>query len=51
LEEAARAKTKQNIAVAVAYVTQCLYCIQGHTKAALRAAIEAAQVPSPGESK
>jgi AhpD family alkylhydroperoxidase len=31
------AKTKQIIAVAVAHVTQCPYCIQGHTKAALRA--------------
>ena len=30
-------KTKQLIAVAVAHVTQCPYCIQGHTKAALRA--------------
>ncbi|HEU4578138.1 MAG TPA: carboxymuconolactone decarboxylase family protein [Polyangiaceae bacterium] len=30
-------KTKQIIAVAVAHVTQCPYCIQGHTKAALRA--------------
>ena len=30
-------KTKQVIAVAVAHVTQCPYCIQGHTKAALRA--------------
>ncbi len=29
-------KTKQIIAVAVAHVTQCPYCIQGHTKAALR---------------
>jgi AhpD family alkylhydroperoxidase len=28
---------KQIIAVAVAHVTQCPYCIQGHTKAALRA--------------
>ena len=28
------AKTKQLIAVAVAHVTQCPYCIQGHTKAA-----------------
>jgi AhpD family alkylhydroperoxidase len=27
---------KQLIAVAVAHVTQCPYCIQGHTKAALR---------------
>jgi AhpD family alkylhydroperoxidase len=30
------AKTKQIIAVAVAHVTQCPYCIQGHTRAALR---------------
>jgi AhpD family alkylhydroperoxidase len=28
------AKTKQLIAVAVAHVTQCPYCIRGHTKAA-----------------
>ena len=31
------AKTKQLIAVAVAHVTQCPYCIKGHTKAATRA--------------
>ena len=31
------AKFKQIIAVAVAHVTQCPYCIKGHTKAALRA--------------
>jgi AhpD family alkylhydroperoxidase len=30
------AKAKQLIAVAVAHVTQCPYCIKGHTKAALR---------------
>src|SRR6185312_15024921 len=30
------AKMKQVIAVAVAHVTQCPYCIRGHTKAALR---------------
>ncbi|HYZ40502.1 MAG TPA: carboxymuconolactone decarboxylase family protein [Stellaceae bacterium] len=30
------AKTKQLIAVAVAHVTQCPYCISGHTRAALR---------------
>lgn len=30
------AKTKQLIAVAVAHVTQCPYCIKGHTKAAIR---------------
>ena len=31
------AKAKQIIAVAVAHVTQCPYCIKGHTKAAHRA--------------
>jgi AhpD family alkylhydroperoxidase len=31
------AKTKQLIAVAVAHVTQCPYCIQGHTQLAQRA--------------
>ena len=30
------AKIKQIIAVGVAHVTQCPYCIKGHTKAALR---------------
>jgi len=30
-------KTKQLIAVAVGHVTQCPYCIRGHTRAALRA--------------
>jgi len=29
-------KTKQLIVVAVAHVTQCPYCIRGHTKAAMR---------------
>ncbi|RIK49753.1 MAG: alkylhydroperoxidase [Chloroflexi bacterium] len=29
-------KTKHLIAVAVAHVTQCPYCIRGHTKQALR---------------
>jgi AhpD family alkylhydroperoxidase len=29
-------KTKQLIAVAVAHVTQCPYCIKGHTKIALK---------------
>lgn len=32
-------KTKQLIAVAVAHVTQCPYCIKGHTKTALRLGI------------
>ena len=35
-EGALPAKTKQLIAVAVAHVTQCPYCIRGHTKAARR---------------
>ncbi|MGH6952016.1 MAG: carboxymuconolactone decarboxylase family protein [Vitreimonas sp.] len=30
------AKMKQIIAVALAHVTQCPYCIKGHTKAAIR---------------
>lgn len=30
------AKTKELIAVAVAHVTQCSYCIRGHTASALR---------------
>ena len=30
-------RMKQIIAVAVAHVTQCPYCIKGHTKAAVRA--------------
>ncbi|WP_141731813.1 carboxymuconolactone decarboxylase family protein [Oligoflexus tunisiensis] len=30
------AKVKQIIAVAVAHVTQCPYCIKGHTQSALR---------------
>ena len=30
------AKTKQLIAVAVAHVTQCPYCIRGHTELALK---------------
>lgn len=35
-EGALSVKVKQLIAVAVAHVTQCPYCINGHTKAALR---------------
>ena len=30
------AKTKQLIAVAVSHVTQCPYCIRGHTKSAMQ---------------
>jgi AhpD family alkylhydroperoxidase len=35
-EGALSTKNKQIIAVAVAHVTQCPYCIKGHTRAALR---------------
>lgn len=35
-EGALPTKTKQLIAVAVAHVTQCPYCIRGHTRAAVR---------------
>ncbi len=35
-EGALPAKTKQLIAVAAAHVTQCPYCIRGHTSAALQ---------------
>ena len=35
-EDALATKTKQLIAVAVAHVTQCPYCIRGHTRAAMR---------------
>lgn len=38
------AQVKQIIAVAVAHVTQCPYCIRGHTKAALRAGASKAEV-------
>jgi AhpD family alkylhydroperoxidase len=38
------AKTKQLIAVAVAHVTQCPYCIQGHTRAAQRAGATAQEL-------
>ncbi len=38
------ATTKQLIAVAVAHVTQCPYCIRGHTARALRAGATEAQI-------
>jgi AhpD family alkylhydroperoxidase len=38
------AKTKQLIAVAVAHVTQCPYCIRGHTKAALKQGASAEEI-------
>lgn len=37
-------KIKQLIAVAVAHVTQCPYCITGHTKAARRAGATAEEL-------
>ena len=38
------AKTKQLIAVAVAHVTQCPYCIKGHTAEALKHGASEAQI-------
>ncbi|TEA77174.1 carboxymuconolactone decarboxylase family protein [Allopusillimonas ginsengisoli] len=38
------AQTKQLIAVAVAHVTQCPYCIKGHTELAVRAGASEAQI-------
>jgi AhpD family alkylhydroperoxidase len=38
------AKTKQLIAVAVAHVTQCPYCIRGHTAAAMRTGATAEEI-------
>lgn len=38
------AKTKQIIAVAAAHLTQCPYCIRGHTKAALREGAKAEEL-------
>ena len=38
------AQTKQLIAVAVAHVTQCPYCIIGHTNAALKERATPAQI-------
>lgn len=43
-EGALPVKTKQLIAVAVAHVTQCPYCIRGHTKAALRHGASAEEI-------
>lgn len=37
-------KTKQLIAVAVAHVTQCPYCIRSHTKQALRKGASQAEI-------
>ncbi|SFN82511.1 alkylhydroperoxidase AhpD family core domain-containing protein [Roseovarius lutimaris] len=38
------ARTKQLIAVAVAHVTQCPWCIEGHVKAAQRAGASGEQI-------
>jgi len=43
-EGALDARTKQLIAVAVAHVTQCPWCIEGHVKAAKRAGAGAEQI-------
>lgn len=37
-------KTKELIAVAVAHVTQCPYCIRGHTAAALKCGATEAEI-------
>ena len=43
-EGALPAKAKQLIAVAVAHVTQCPYCIRGHTSAALQQGATAEEI-------
>ena len=43
-EGALSEKTKQLIAVAVAHVTQCPYCIRGHTGAALHKGATAEEI-------
>jgi AhpD family alkylhydroperoxidase len=43
-EGALSVKTKQLIAVAVAHVTQCPYCIRGHTSAALHKGATAEEI-------
>ncbi|GAB4301078.1 MAG: hypothetical protein Kow0058_16100 [Roseovarius sp.] len=43
-EGALDARTKQLIAVAVAHVTQCPWCIEGHVKAARRAGASGEQI-------
>jgi AhpD family alkylhydroperoxidase len=43
-EGALSAKSKQLIAVAVAHVTQCPYCIRGHTSAALNSGATAEEI-------
>lgn len=43
-EGALSAKTKQLIAVAVAHVTQCPYCIRGHSKSAVQQGATAEEI-------
>ena len=43
-EGALPSKIKQLIAVAVAHVTQCPYCIQGHTRAAVSQGASSAEI-------
>ena len=43
-EGALPAKTKQLIAVAVAHVTQCPYCIRAHTRSALQQGASAEEI-------
>jgi len=43
-EGALDARTKQLIALAVAHVTQCPWCIEGHVKAAQRAGASGQQI-------
>jgi AhpD family alkylhydroperoxidase len=43
-EGALSTKTKQLLAVAAAHVTQCPYCIRGHTKAALKSGASRAEI-------
>jgi AhpD family alkylhydroperoxidase len=43
-EGALPTKTKQLIAVAVAHVTQCPYCIRGHSKAAIQHGATGAEI-------
>lgn len=38
------ARTKQLVAIAVAHVTQCPYCIQGHTKEARKRGASAEEI-------
>ncbi|MGH8175852.1 MAG: carboxymuconolactone decarboxylase family protein [Steroidobacter sp.] len=43
-EGALPVKIKQLIAVAAAHITQCPYCIRGHTRAALRQGATSAEI-------